>query len=84
MVNVALTLGFLQAMMFAVYALGFWYGGTLVDKGEMSFEEMLKVFFAILLATMGISQAQIAFPDAAKGKKAVARIFRGPSLHAVT
>lgn len=63
--------------MFAVYALGFWYGGRLVSDGEMDFDEMLKVFFAILLATMGISQAQIAFPDAAKGKKAVARIFRG-------
>lgn len=63
--------------MFGVYALGFWYGGTLVNDGEMSFDEMLKVFFSILLATMGISQAQIAFPDAAKGKKAVARVFRG-------
>lgn len=61
-----------------MFALGFWYGGILVDTGEMSFEEVLKVFIAIQLATMGIGQAQMAFPDAAKGKTAVARIFRGP------
>lgn len=73
----------MQALIFAVDALGFWYGGTLVEDGDMSFQQMLKVFFSIILATMGISQAQIAFPDVAKGQSAVARIFRGaPGLHA--
>lgn len=70
-------LGFGQGIMFWVYAFAFWYGGKLVDKREMSAESTLKVFFAILLATMGISQAQIAFPDVAKGSKAVSRVFRG-------
>ena len=40
----------------AVYALGFWYGGGLVASGEMNLKDMLKVFFAILLAAMGIAQ----------------------------
>lgn len=69
-------LGFGQGIMFWVYAFAFWYGGTLVEKGEMNLESTLKVFFSILLATMGISQAQVAFPDIAKGSKAVARVFR--------
>ena len=66
--------------MFWVYALAFWYGGRLVESGEMNLESTLKVFFSILLATVGISQAQVAFPDVSKGSKAVARVFRGALL----
>lgn len=79
-------LGLGQGMMFWVYAFAFWYGGTLVEKGEMNLEDTLKVFFAILLATMGISQAQLAFPDISKGSKAVARVFRGEiqCIHHIT
>jgi ABC-type multidrug transport system fused ATPase/permease subunit len=72
-----LSFGASQAIMFLFYALAFWFGGTEVRKGRMNLEQMLKVFFAILLASMGMSQAQLAFPDVAKGKSAVKRIFRG-------
>jgi ATP-binding cassette, subfamily B (MDR/TAP), member 1 len=70
-----------QGMMYWVYAFAFWYGGTLVEKGEMDLESTLMVFFAVLLATMGIGQAQVAFPDVSKGSKAVARVFRGTLAH---
>lgn len=73
-------LGFGQGIMFWVYALAFWYGGRLVERGEMSLESTLKVFLGILMATMGIGQAQMAFPDVGRGSKAVARIFRGEKL----
>jgi ABC-type multidrug transport system fused ATPase/permease subunit len=69
-----------QFIMFQFYALAFWYGGRQARRGDMQFVDMLKVFFSILLASMGISQAQIAFPDVAKGKSAVARIFRGAAF----
>lgn len=36
---------------------------------------MLKVFFAILLAAMGISQARVTFPDISKAAGAVPRVF---------
>lgn len=55
-----------QAIMFWFYGLAFWFGGTEYEKGRQSLEEMLKVFFSILLASMGVTQAQIAFPDVAK------------------
>ena len=48
----------------AVYALGFWYGGGLVASGEMNLKDMLKVFFAILLAAMGIAQVSEPGPGA--------------------
>lgn len=43
--------------------------------GEMSFKDMLKVFFSILLAAMGISQARETFPDLTKASGAVQRVF---------
>lgn len=43
--------------------------------GEMSFKDMLKVFFTILLAAMGISQARDTFPDITKASGAVQRVF---------
>ena len=43
--------------------------------GQMDFRAMLKVFFAILLAAMGISQARETFPDLTKASGAVQRVF---------
>ena len=73
-----------QFSLFAVYALAFWYGGTLVSKGEMTFESMLKVFFALIMSAFGLVQAQIAFPDLSAGSGAVTRslalIDRAPAM----
>jgi ATP-binding cassette, subfamily B (MDR/TAP), member 1 len=65
-----------QFFMFAVYALSFWFGGKQVDSGKMDIGDVLLVFFAILLASMGVSQAQMAFPDvgASHLSSALARI----------
>lgn len=37
--------GLSQFVLFAVYALSFYYGGRLVSEGKISFESMLRVFF---------------------------------------
>ena len=42
------SLGLSQFVLFAVYALAFYYGGRLVSEGRMSFEAMLRVFFGEL------------------------------------
>jgi ATP-binding cassette, subfamily B (MDR/TAP), member 1 len=70
-----------QSIMFLSYALAFWYGGRLVDTGEMTLEKMLKVFFSVLFALSGVSQSQLVFPDLAKGSSAVKRLFRGMLPH---
>jgi ATP-binding cassette subfamily B (MDR/TAP) protein 1 len=67
--------GFSQFVMFAVYALAFWFGAQEVSKGRMSFDDMLKAFFSILLAAFGLAQAQMAFPDMSKSGAAVQRVF---------
>lgn len=68
--------GFSQCVMFAVYALAFWFGAQEVSKGRMTFDDMLKAFFSILLAAFGLAQAQMAFPDMSKSGAAVQRVFK--------
>lgn len=67
--------GFSQGAMFLTYALSFWYGGKQVSTGDMKFEDVFKVFFAVLLMALGVSQSQMAFPDVSKAKAAIANIF---------
>ena len=67
--------GFSQFVLFGTYSLAFWYAGLLVSRGTNTLEEVLKVFFAIFLAAFGIAQAQMFFPDVAKGKAATERVF---------
>ena len=66
---------FSQFVMFAVYGLAFWFGGQMVSQGKMTFDDMLKAFFSILLAAFGLAQAQMAFPDMGKASAAVQRVF---------
>ena len=64
-----------QFIIFAVYALAFWYGGTLLADGRLAFEDMLRAFFAIVLAAFGAAQAQVAFPALSAGPAAARRVF---------
>lgn len=72
---VAAGIGFSFFFIFAVYALGFWYGGKLVIEGEMIPGDVLAVFFAILIASMGVGQGSQIAPDLAKAKGAATGIF---------
>lgn len=51
-----------------------------VERGRLTFEDMLKAIFGIILAAMGLAQAQTDFPEVAKGSIAVARVFAGVLL----
>lgn len=41
-----------QFVLFAVYALAFWFGALLVSRGDAAFEGVLMAFFAIFLAAV--------------------------------
>ncbi|GAQ79040.1 ATP binding cassette subfamily B [Klebsormidium nitens] len=66
---------FSQFVVFAAYALSYWYGGLLVKRGQASFKDVLQVFFAIVLSAIGISQTASMGPDLQKARNAVASIF---------
>ncbi len=67
--------GFGLSFMFGIYALGFWYGGTLVQSGEMLAGDMLTVFFAITIGAMGIGMASQLTPDVAKAQGLAVGVF---------
>jgi hypothetical protein len=52
-------MGYSQLSVFAVYALISWFGGLELDAGRVDFDGYLKSFLALLMAAMGIAQAQV-------------------------
>ncbi|KAF7144597.1 hypothetical protein RHSIM_Rhsim04G0106200 [Rhododendron simsii] len=63
------------AVLFLVYATSFYAGAKLVEAGETTFADVFRVFFALTMAAMGISQSSGLAPDATKAKGAAASIF---------
>ncbi|KAE8703555.1 ABC transporter B family member 12 [Hibiscus syriacus] len=61
--------------MFNVYATSFYAGAQLVKRGNATFSDVLQVFFALTMATIGISQSSSLAPDTSKAKSAAASIF---------
>lgn len=86
----AVAYGFSLFVVFAVYALGFWYGAQLVADGPANggilLGDMLIVFFSIVMAAMGLSQALSVQGDFAKARVAghfvLETINRVPSIDA--
>ncbi len=66
---------FSNFILFAAYALSFWYGAQLIRDGTMSFNQVLKVFFAIVMSAMGVGQTAQLAPDAAKAQIAANAVF---------
>ncbi|KAK9161867.1 hypothetical protein Syun_008208 [Stephania yunnanensis] len=67
--------GFSFFFLFTVYATSFYAGARLVDAGKTTFTEVFKVFFALTMMAIGISQSSSFAPDSAKAKGATASIF---------
>jgi hypothetical protein len=45
------------SIIFAAYALGFWYGGRLVADGEAKGGDVLNVFFAIIIGAFSLGKS---------------------------
>ncbi|XP_074310722.1 ABC transporter B family member 21-like [Silene latifolia] len=63
------------ALLFNVYALSFYAGALLVGHGETTFSDVFRVFFALAMAAVGVSQSSSLAPDTSKAKSAAASIF---------
>jgi ATP-binding cassette subfamily B (MDR/TAP) protein 1 len=68
-------LAFSNFVLFACYALSFWYGSKLVQQGQTTFGDVFRVFFAITMSAMGVSQSAGLTPDLTKTKLAVNSVF---------
>ncbi|WJX90822.1 ABC transporter B member 11 [Trifolium repens] len=62
-------------VLYAVYATSFYAGARLVEDGKASFSDVFRVFFALSMAAIGLSQSGSLVPDSTKAKSAAASIF---------
>ncbi|KAI7984521.1 ABC transporter B family member 11 [Camellia lanceoleosa] len=63
------------ALLFCVYTISFYAGSRLVEDGKTTFSDVFRVFFALTMAGIGISQSSSLAPDSTKAKTATASIF---------
>ncbi|KAK1356740.1 p-glycoprotein 21 [Heracleum sosnowskyi] len=63
------------ALLFLLYATCFYAGAQLVDDGKATFDEVFRVFFALTMASLSISQSSSLTPNSSKAKSATASIF---------
>ncbi|KAK8588140.1 hypothetical protein V6N13_087088 [Hibiscus sabdariffa] len=61
--------------LFNVYATSFYGGAQLVEHGHATFADVFRVFLALSMAVVGISQSSTFTPDSNKAKIAAASIF---------
>ncbi|GMI66695.1 P-GLYCOPROTEIN 4, MULTIDRUG RESISTANCE 4, ARABIDOPSIS P-GLYCOPROTEIN 4, ATP-binding cassette B4 [Hibiscus trionum] len=61
--------------LFSVYATSFYGGAQLVEHGKATFDDVFRVFLALTMAAVGISQSSSFAPDSNKAKIAAASIF---------
>jgi len=67
--------GIAQSIIFFTYAAAFRYGGYLVALGEMEFQNVFRVFSAIVFGGTALGRASNYAPDYAKALVSAARIF---------
>ncbi|KAG8389626.1 hypothetical protein BUALT_Bualt02G0248600 [Buddleja alternifolia] len=63
------------ALLFLVYATSFYAGARLVEDGQITFSDVFRVFFALTMAAIAISQSSSLAPDSTKAKSAAASVF---------
>ncbi|KAH0462510.1 hypothetical protein IEQ34_010085 [Dendrobium chrysotoxum] len=62
-------------LLFCVYAACFYAGARLVEDGKTTFGKVFRVFFALAMASLGISQSSSLATDSTKAKSATASVF---------
>ncbi|CAI5731293.1 unnamed protein product [Hyaloperonospora brassicae] len=65
-----LALGFGSFILFSTYSLVFWYGGKLVDSGDISFKQLMRTLMAIIMSAQGIGNSASFMGDFEKAVKA--------------
>ncbi|OMO82843.1 hypothetical protein COLO4_22806 [Corchorus olitorius] len=76
--------GFSFLVLYLTNAFCFYIGALLVKRGQATFGEVFKVFFALTISALGVSQTSALAPDSNKAKDSAASIFeildRKPSI----
>ncbi|KAF0916968.1 hypothetical protein E2562_015135 [Oryza meyeriana var. granulata] len=62
-------------LLFGVYAASFYAGARLVEENKTTFPKVFRVFLALAMAAIGVSQSSTLTSDSSKAKSAVSSIF---------
>ncbi|WOL11783.1 hypothetical protein Cni_G20547 [Canna indica] len=62
-------------LLYCVYGASFYAGARLVESGKTTFDKVFRVFFALAMAAIGISQSSSLAPDSSKAKAASSSVF---------
>ncbi|KAG8086291.1 hypothetical protein GUJ93_ZPchr0010g7457 [Zizania palustris] len=62
-------------VLYSTYALCFYVGAKFMLDGKATFTEVFRVFFALLMATIGVSQTSALGSDSAKAKASASSLF---------
>ncbi|KAK4749755.1 hypothetical protein SAY87_027204 [Trapa incisa] len=62
-------------LLFSVYGTCFYAGARFFQDGKATFTDVFRVFFALTMAAMGITQSSTMLPDSRKAKRSAASIF---------
>ncbi|CAA7402085.1 unnamed protein product [Spirodela intermedia] len=67
--------GFSSLVLYCAYALIFYAGARFVQDGKATFGQVFRVFFALAMAAIGVSQTSAVGPDTNKARDSVASLF---------
>ncbi|KAL8252897.1 hypothetical protein R6Q59_036590 [Mikania micrantha] len=62
-------------LLYCVYATSFYAGARFVEAGKTDFADVIKVFFALAMAALGVSQSSSFAPDTTKAKTSAVSVF---------
>jgi ATP-binding cassette subfamily B (MDR/TAP) protein 1 len=68
--------GVSQAAPFLTYALLFWYGSKLIERGEVSFLQVMTAIMCLMIGAVGLGDALRGWGDQKLGIQAANRIFK--------
>lgn len=51
--------GFSNFVMFNIYALAFYYGGVLIESGDIEIDDLFISFFCVMFAAMGATEVRL-------------------------
>ncbi|KAJ2716952.1 hypothetical protein H4R19_000304 [Coemansia spiralis] len=69
-------MGFIMFSIYAVYALGFWYGGKLVREGRMSAVDVLNAFFSLIMGGFALGNAAPSISAVASARGAAVKVYQ--------
>jgi len=62
--------------MFSIYAIAFYYGSRLIADDDYTFQQMINVFFAVVMMGFGAGQAAAMSPDVAHASIGISKTFQ--------